>query len=140
RKHRSIPDSFLIALQGRASVMPALAAAINHIRCTRPIGVIRPRKLKPGTPFGQVTVQLQPDAAVGFGGTAEIGNGPSFIDDEGVDIQAQPVGSAKVFRAAGDRGLRFGMSAGTRTPLTCQSGYRCVPTPGSQFELAAGFT
>jgi len=139
-KHQNIPDSFLIALQGRATVMPALAAAIERIRCKRPIGVIRPRKLKPGTPFGQVTVQLQPDAAIGLAGTAEIGNGPTFSNDEGVDIQAQPIGSTKVFSAAGDRGLRFSMPAGTRTPLTCQNGYSCVPSPGSQFGLADGFT
>src|SRR4051812_43999876 len=36
RKRRNIPNSFLIALQGRASVMPALAAAIERIRCKRP--------------------------------------------------------------------------------------------------------
>jgi hypothetical protein len=139
-KGRSIPDSFLIAVQGRASVMPALAAAINRIRCTRPIGVIRPHKLKPGIPFGQVTVQLQPDGAVGMAGTSEIGDGPTFLDDEGVDIQAQPIGSTTVFGSADTRGLRFNMLAGTRTALTCQSGYRCVPNAGSQFGLAGGFT
>jgi hypothetical protein len=139
-KHQSIPDSFLIALQGRATVMPALAAAIERISCKRPIGVLRPRKLTPGTPFGQVTVQLQPDAAIGLGGTAEIGEGTTFVSDEGVEIQAQPVGSTKVFRAGGERGLRFSMNAGTRTPLTCQSGFRCGPSPGSQFGLADGFT
>jgi hypothetical protein len=32
------------------------------------------------------------------------------------------------------------MLASTRTPLTCQSGYSCVPSPGSQFGLAGGFT
>jgi hypothetical protein len=68
------PDSFLMAVQGNATVLPAFAEAVDRIRCRGKRYVSVPNgRIKAGLAFGLVTVQLNPDAATGIDGTLEMG-------------------------------------------------------------------
>jgi hypothetical protein len=131
---RQIPNSFLFAIQGPATVTPALSRLIKHFGCTKRVGVLRPRAVKPGSRFGFLTFQLQPTAAVGLGGTVDLG--PQFENDEAADVTVLPVTPA----TSAPHGVRLQLPGGNQAPLACQFGVQCAPTAGAKLGTAGGFT
>jgi hypothetical protein len=139
----SVPNSWIFARQGRAKMLRPLARALEHVRCKH--GRFVPsttRRIKPGTPLGQLTVQLYPDAATGTGGTLDLLDGPELLLDDELPIAIAPAGGAAGSGVAqGDTpGLSFAMVAGAPVPLACDRGFRCAPAAGAAFGLAGGFT
>ena len=133
RKGEDVADTFVMALQGRATVLPALAHALTRIRCHGP-HIVTSHPIRAGTSFGAVRVQLRPDAAVGLGGLVELTVRRLESDDGPVAIA--PSGSARTV----GKNLRFDLPADLRTPLTCTRGYDCYPAIGAQLPLGdAGF-
>ena len=140
-KGQTYPDSFLIAIQGSAKILPALSAAFERSRCKskRQAGVGN-GPIRPGTPFGFVTAQLQPNAAVGLAGTGTVLDGPVLETDEDATVDVQPVAPAKVVTVKRERNMEFPMAPGIHTALLCQFGYHCEPAEGGTYALTGGFT
>jgi hypothetical protein len=138
RKGKDVPDTFVIALSGRATVLPALARELTRIRCRGP-HIVTSHPIRAGTPFGAVRVQLRPDAATGIGGTFEISSlavtGYDASADQDVTVTVTPTPPA---RQAG-KAIRWDLPADLRTPLRCEASYNCVPAVGAQFSLGGGF-
>ena len=133
RKGKDIANTFVMALQARATVLPALARELTRIRCRGP-HIVTSHPIRAGTSFGVVRAQLRPDAATGVGGSAELTVGRLESDDGPVAIA--PTGSARMV----GKNLRFDLPGDLRTPLTCASGYECFPAIGAQLPLGdAGF-
>lgn len=141
-KGNDYPDSFLIAVQGNATVLPAFAKAVNRIRCRGKRYVSAPNgRIKAGMPFGLVTVQLAPDAATGLDGTLELGGIEAESDfGDGPVPAIAATGGATASTRQGRVKLVFGIAPGTRTPVTCRSGYSCAPSPGASVPIVGGFT
>jgi hypothetical protein len=137
RKHRPIPNTFLMAVQGNATIAPGLAKALNRFRCTKPVGVLRPRPVKIGAPFGFVTVQMLPAAGAGTGGTVDLIH-MKFDSDSETDVSIHPVAPATSVRVHGETGIRFVLGGDNRVPLECQAGSSCIPTAGGKLGIAAG--
>ena len=137
RKGKDVPDTFVIAVQGRATVLPAFARELTRIRC-RGRHIVTSRPIHAGTPFGAVRVQLRPDAAIGIGGTLDIGglraSGYDPVADQDVTVTVTPTAPA---RQAG-QAIRWELPADLRTPLRCEASYNCVPAIGAQFALGGG--
>jgi hypothetical protein len=131
RKGKDVADTFVMALQGRATVLPALARELNRIRCRGP-HIVTSHPIRAGTPFGVVRAQLRPDAAGAIGGFAELRVGRLDSDDGPVAIAPTRSG-----RTAG-KNLRFDLPADLRTPLTCAGGYSCFPAIGAHLPLVDG--
>jgi hypothetical protein len=138
RKGKDVPDTFVMALYGRATVMPTLARELTRIRCRGP-HIVTSHPIRAGSPFGQMRVQLRPDAAIGIGGTFEIAslgaNGYDAATDQDVTVTVTPTAPA---RQAGNA-LHWDLPADLRTPLQCQASYNCAPAIGAQFTLDGGF-
>jgi hypothetical protein len=133
---RQIPNSFLYAVQGKATILPGLRAVVQRFGCTRPVGVLRPRPLRVGAPFGFVTFQLQPTGATGLAGTADMTD-LELDNDEFADVAIAPVAPATSGRAGA---VRFEVAAGNTAPLSCSFGTSCVPAAGAKLGMAGGFT
>ena len=138
RKGKDVPDTFVMALQGRATVMPTLARELTRIRCHGP-HIVTSRPIRAGTPFGEVRVQLRPDTAAGIGGSFEFGglevNGYDAAADQDATVTVTPTAPA---RQAG-KAIHWDLAADLRTPLVCQASYDCAPAIGAQFGLGGGF-
>jgi hypothetical protein len=130
----SYPDSFLMAMQGNATIRPALAGAMNRVRCrhSRWAGA-HAGAIRAGTRFGSVTVQMRPNGATGIGGSFSFA-GDAF-DTESGHVTLTPTAPA---RRVG-KSVRFDLPAGLRTPLQCDRGFACGPAVGAQLSLAGGF-
>src|SRR5206468_793358 len=93
RKGKDVPDTFVMALQGRATVLPALARELTRIRCRGP-HIVTSHPIRAGSPFGEVRVQMRPDRATGVGGTFEIGglevSGYDGSADQDVTVAVTP--------------------------------------------------
>ncbi len=134
RKGIPVPDTFVVAMDGNATVLPALAREFNRIRC-RGQRYTQSRAIRPGARFGVVQAQLRPDAAAGVGGYVELAV-RRLVSADG-SIAFAPAGTAR----AATKALRFDLPAGQRTPLACTAGYGCHPVAGTQLPLGnAGFT
>jgi hypothetical protein len=133
-KGGSYPDSFLMAMQGNATVLPALAGAINRVRCrhSRWAG-IHAGVVRPGTRFGFVTVQLRPNGATGIGGSFNLTG--DALDTESGHVTITPTAPARRL----GKSLRFDLPADLRTPLQCDRGFFCGPAMGVQLSIAGGF-
>ncbi|HEX4734642.1 MAG TPA: hypothetical protein VH247_09535 [Thermoleophilaceae bacterium] len=129
------PDTFLMAIQGNATVAAPLAKALNRIRC-RPnkFFVIHPRPVRQGIPLGFVAIQLMPGAAVGVAGLA--GTSPEFATSDGTELAATAIAPATLGKA----GIGMPVLDGTRAALTCSYGRDCRPATGAQLGLAGGIT
>ena len=133
---QTMPDTFLMAIQGNATLAAPLAAALNRIRChPDPFFVIHPRPVRPGLRFGFVSMQLQPSAAIGTGGTA--GVSPEFeTDDLDVTFTSTPIAPASQNKA----GIGLPIADGAHARVACVYGFRCTPAAGAQFGLSGGIT
>jgi hypothetical protein len=131
-----MPDTFLMAIQGNATLAPPLAAALNRIRChPDPFFAIKPRPVRPGLRFGFVALQLEPGAAVGVGGTA--GLTPDFeADESNATFTSDPIAPA----VRGKIGIGLPIADGAHAAMTCVYGFRCTPAAGAEFGLAGGIT
>jgi hypothetical protein len=138
RKGKDVPDTFVIAVQGSATLLPALARELTRIRCTGP-HIVTSHPIRAGISFGAVRAQLRPNAAVGLGGTFEIAgleaSGYDPVADQDVTVTVAPTAPA---RQAG-KAIHWDLPADLRTPLHCEASYNCVPAVGAQFALAGGF-
>jgi hypothetical protein len=138
RKGKDLADTFVMALQGRATVLSTFARELTRIRCRGP-HIVTSHPIRAGTPFGAVRVQLRPDAATGIGGTVDIGglqaSGYDPDTDQDVTVTVTPTAPA---RQAG-KAMRWDLPADLRTPLRCEASYNCVPAIGAQFALGGGF-
>jgi hypothetical protein len=132
RKGKDVPDTFVMALQARARLLPALARELTRIRCHGP-HIVTSHPIRAGTSFGVVQAQLRPDAATGIGGVFEL-DGVAADDDDGA-VTVAPTAPA----AQSGTVMRFGLPPGLRTPLRCEASYNCVPATGTQFALPGGF-
>ena len=129
------PNTFLMAVQGKATVAAPLAKALNRIRCKpNKFFVIHPRPVRPGIPFGFVTIQLQPGAAVGVAGLA--GTSPEFVTSDDSTLAASAIAPATLGKA----GIGMPLQDGTHAALTCSFGRDCGPAAGTQLGLAGGIT
>lgn len=139
RKGKDVPDTFVIALQGRATVLPAFARELTRIRCRGP-HIVTSHPIRAGSPFGVVRVQLRPDAATGIGGTLDIDGlrvgGYDLDTDQDATVAVAPTAPA---RQAGTA-IRWDLPADLRTPLRCEASYNCVPAAGAQLAPGGGFT
>ena len=138
RKGKDVPDTLVIAVQGRATVLPTLARELTRIRCRGP-HIVTSHPIRAGISFGAVRAQLRPDAAIGIGGTFEIGgleaSGYDAAADQDVTVTVTPTAPA---RQAG-KAIHWDLPADLRTPLQCEASYNCVPAIGAQFALGGGF-
>lgn len=138
RKGIDVPDTFVIAGSGRATVMPAFARELTRIRCRGP-HIVTSHPIRAGLRFGVVTLQLRPDVAAGIGGTFEIGSlavsGYDADADQDVTIAVTPAAPARM----ASRAIRWDLPADLRTPLQCEASYDCVPAIGARFALGGGF-
>lgn len=128
RKGRDVPDTFVIGMSGRATILPALAREVTRIRCRGP-HIVTSRPIRAGTPFGTVQLQLRPDAAVGIGGTFDLKNLRLRASTDTSDSAVTVTPSS----------LHADLPADLRTPLSCEASYACVPRVGTQFAIGAGF-
>lgn len=129
------PDTFLMAIQGNATLAAPLAAALNRIRChPNKFFVIHPRPVRPGLRFGFVSLQLEPGAAVGLAGVA--GTSPEVDTEDGTQVIATAVAPA----VQGKAGIGMPLVDGTHADMTCRYGGKCQPAPGTQLGLAGGVT
>jgi hypothetical protein len=136
-----VPNTFLFAVQGDATITKAFASALNRARCKGRFAGGRP--VRAGTRFGQITTQLLPQAAVALAGTIDIVGGLKLYLQDGSTIDVAPSGGlAAATNELGDGVLRATLPAGTATPLTCRLGEGCFPDgllalPG-QLTLSSG--
>jgi hypothetical protein len=129
-----IADSFLFAVQGRATITKALATAIRRAQCkTRFAKGHRPRA---GAPLGQITAQLLPSAATGLGGTVDVVGGLSLIAEDGTDIAVTPGSGATAITIERSPSLRFPLAPGTAAPLACKYGADCEPVLDATLPMA----
>jgi hypothetical protein len=136
-----VPNSYLFAFQGNATVLPALAAAMEQTRCKKSrfrgphAGPIRA-----GTKLGQITAQMGVAAATGLDGAVELSDEPWLsVEENDAPVTATPVAGAKRVVKGKVRSIRFALTPGTRVLLICSDGYKCEPTGGS-YGLVGGFT
>src|SRR3954468_16342132 len=123
RKGKDVADTFIMALYGRATVMPALARELTRIRCHGP-HIVTSHPIRAGSSFGAVRLQMRPDAATGVGGTFDISKIRVDADSE----SGQP---AMVTPST----LHVELPADLRTPLRCEAAYNCAPAAGAHFAL-----
>ncbi len=129
-----IADSFLFAVQGRATITKALAAAIRRAQCKSRF--TRGHRPRAGGPLGQITAQLLPSAATGLGGTVDVFGGLSLIAEDGTDIAVAPGGGATSITIERSPSLRFPLAPGTAAPLSCKYGADCEPVLGATLPMA----
>jgi hypothetical protein len=138
RKGKDVPDTFVMGLYGRATVMPTLARELTRIRCRGP-HIVTSHPIRAGSSFGAVRLQLRPDAAAGVGGTFEIGSlevsGYDAAADQDVTVTVIPTAPAR----QASKAIRWDLPADLRTPLLCEASYNCVPAVGALFTLGGGF-
>jgi hypothetical protein len=132
RKGKDVPDTFVMALQANATLLPALARELTRIRCRGP-HIVTSHPIRAGMSFGVVRAQLRPDAATGIGGVFEL-DGVAASDDDGAVAVTSTAPAAQAAKL-----IRFGLPADLRTPLRCEASYSCAPLAGTQFALAGGF-
>lgn len=121
-----IPNTFLFAVQGDATITKAFASALNRARCKGRFAGGRP--VRAGLRFGQITTQLLPRAATGLAGTIDIVGGLKLYLQDGSTVDVAPsAGLAPATNKLGDNVLRATLPVGTRTPLTCRVGENCFP-------------
>jgi hypothetical protein len=136
-----VPNTFLFAVQGDATITKAFASALNRARCKGRFAGGRP--VRAGIRFGQITTQLLPQAAVGLAGTVDIVGGLKLYLQDGSNIDVAPNGGlAAATNKLGDDVLRATLPAGSATPLLCRLGESCFPDgllalPG-QLTLSSG--
>lgn len=128
RKGKEVPDTFVIAMDGRATVLPALAREATRIRCRGP-HIVTSRPIRAGSPFGLVRLQLRPDVATGVGGTVDVKKIEANLSS---DTDLTPVVTPS--------SLHVDLPADLRTPLGCEASYNCGPAIGSQLPIGGGFT
>jgi hypothetical protein len=121
-----VPNTFLFAVQGDATITKAFASALNRARCKGRFAGGRP--VRAGLRFGQITTQLLPQAATGLAGTIDIAGGLKLYLQDGSTVDVAPsAGLAAATNKLGDNVLRATLPAGTATPLTCRLGEGCFP-------------
>jgi hypothetical protein len=129
------PDTFLMAIQGKATLAAPLAAALNRIRChPNKFFAIHPRPVRPGLRFGFVSIQLEPGAAVGVAGV--VGTSPDFETADETPVTTVPIAPA----TQGKTGIGLPLMDGTHTPMTCKYGGLCHPTADAQLAADGGYT
>jgi hypothetical protein len=123
-----VADSFLFALQGRATVTKALAAGLARARCKGSASGGRGR-VRAGAALGQITAQLLPSAATGLAGTVDTALRLSAEDE--TDIAVAPSAGPTTVTTGGGDYLHFVLPAGTSIGLACGLGVDCAPASGS---------
>jgi hypothetical protein len=136
-----IPNSFLFAFQGNATVLPPLAAAMEQTRCKKSrFRGQRNGRIRAGARLGQVTAQMGVAAATGLDGTVELSGEPWLsVQENDAPVVSTPTGGAKRVIAGKARSIRFALTPGTRVQLACLDGYKCEPRAGT-YGLVGGFT
>jgi hypothetical protein len=122
-----VPDTFLFAVQGRATITKALAAGLRRARCTGSASDGRGR-IRAGAALGQITVQLLPRAATGLAGTVDTAVRLFAAGDSAIAVT--PSGGPTTVTTTEDDYVHFVLPAGTGTGLACALGLDCVPASG----------
>jgi hypothetical protein len=135
---RPIPDTFLCAVQGRATITRALASALRRAQCTTRFA--RAHRVRAGAALGQITARLLPTAATGLAGTVDVVGGLQLSGDDGSDVAVAPSGGPTTVTVDRSPSLRFALAPGTAAPLVCEFGARCVPARGAVVGLAGQLT
>jgi hypothetical protein len=132
---QTIPDTFLMSIQGNATLTAPLAKALNRIRChPDPNFAIHPRPVRPGLRFGFVSIQLEPGAAFGVAGV--VGTTPEFEAADGTPITTTAIAPATL----GKIGIAMPLADGTHVAMTCSDGERCEPAADAQLAQGGGLT
>ncbi len=135
---KPIADTFIFAVQGRATVTRAFAAAIRRARCTTRFA--RRHPLRDGASLGVITAQLLSSAATGLGGRVDIDRGLDLLADDGSEIPVAPGGGATSVAGGDTPVLRFPIAPPTAAPLVCQFGSDCRPARGAAIALGGQLT
>jgi hypothetical protein len=132
------PNSFVIGLSGRATIMKAFVAATRRWRCRGKAANFKGPHVRPGEALGKVTVGLGATTATGLAGEVVLRR--VRFDDEGTGdpITVAAVAPAVRRTVEGEPWLRFQMQ-GVQIPLACNLGSSCAPTGGTA-PLPGGFT
>jgi hypothetical protein len=130
---QTMPDTFLMAIQGNATLAAPLAAALNRIRChPNKYFAIHPRPVRPGLRFGFVSIQLEPGAA--FGVTGNVATSAEFETADNTPLTASATAPATLGKA----GIVLPLVDGTHVAMTCRYGGKCAPATDAQLALAGG--
>ncbi len=144
RKGEDGPDTFVIAVQGRATVLPAFARELTRIRC-RGRHIVTSRPIHAGTPFGAVRVQLQP-ATQGrwVGGALDIeevrASGYDPVADQDVTVTVTPTAPHAAGRPGDSLGAarRPAHAAAMRGVLQLRARHRGAVGVGGGLVLSVG--
>jgi hypothetical protein len=120
---KTVPNTFLFGLTGKATIAPALARALAGARCKGKFVVGPTNHLQAGAALGEIIAQLQPSAATGIGGTITIGGGVSLSDSSGNSVQMTAGDGATLV----DGSLHYTFPPTAQTHLGCELGQNCVP-------------
>jgi hypothetical protein len=135
---KPIADTFIFAVQGRATVTKAFAAAIRRARCATRFA--RRHPLHDGATLGVLTAQLLSSAATGLGGRVDIDRGLDLLADDGSQIPVAPSGGATSAVIGDTPTLRFPIAPPTAAPLICEFGGHCRPALGAAIALGGQLT
>ncbi len=135
---KPIGDTFIFAVQGRATMTRAFAAAIRRARCATRFA--RRHLLRDGAAFGVLTAQLLSSAATGLGGRVDIDGGLDLLADDGSEITVAAGGGATSVTMGDSVALRLPIAPPTAAPLVCEFGSRCRPAPGAAIALGGQLT
>ncbi len=125
---RPIPNSFSFTGSGRATILPAMARALDRARCKDPRRGRFSRPINSRTPLGRFVFGVRPDRAMGLAGSAQIG---MVVFNDMVSIE--PTAGATTL----DNRLVAPITSRS-VPLGCYSGLSCFPSAGS-VALGGGF-
>ena len=129
-----IADSFIFAVQGRATLTTALAAALRRARCSTRLA--RAHRIRTGAALGLMTAQLLPTAATGLGGRVDVEGGLQLEAEDGTAVAVTPSGGPTAVTIDRSPSLRFPIAPPTAAPLSCKYGAECRPTRGAAIALA----
>jgi hypothetical protein len=134
------PNSFLMAVTGRATIASGYLAAVRRWRCRGKTANFKSEALRVGQPFGKVGLTIFPTAGTGQGGTLDLTDGPALqTQDDQTRVTVAPLAPAQTVTKQRVSTLQLPIAPGAAVPLTCQNGFRCEPTGGSM-SLAGGLT
>lgn len=130
---RLIPNTVSFIGSGQATMLTAMARAIERVRCKNGRKNPFSRPIKSGTPLGRFVFGVRPDSVVGLAGTAHIGMNVS--DGSSNDsVSVEPTGGV----APHDNVFVAPIASGLPLRLGCSSGLSCFPSGGS-VALGGGF-
>jgi hypothetical protein len=126
---RTTHGQLVVTVRGRATMLPALAGALDRLRCKglRESG----RPIRAGAALGPLTATIAPAGVTALAGTFEAS--PLLLGSADPSPTIAATGGAQL----NDPRLRFAWAPGTRVPATCPFG-ECAPSGGT-LRLVGGF-